>query len=104
MGALRTAAGTVSYTAPGGGVETGSFMGFFRNTVTSLGSAVKGAQDNATVYATMEEQGDARRQSVSGVNSDEELTQMLRVQQSYVAATKLIKTADEMLQTLLQLI
>ena len=104
MGALRTTAGTVSYTSPGGGIETGTFTGFFRNTVTALGSAVKGAQDNATVYATMEEQGDARRQSVSGVSSDEELTQMLRVQQSYVAATKLIKTADEMLQTLLHLI
>lgn len=104
ISALRTTANTVTYTPPSGSVETGTFAGFFRSTVTGLGSAVKGAQDDATVYATMEEQGDARRQSVSGVNSDEELTQMLRVQQSYVAATKLIKTADEMLQTLLQLI
>jgi flagellar hook-associated protein FlgK len=29
---------------------------------------------------------------------------MLRVQQSYTAATKMIKVADEMLQTLLSLI
>ena len=41
---------------------------------------------------------------MSGVNTDEELVQMMKVQQSYTAATKLIKTADEMLQTLLSLI
>ena len=53
---------------------------------------------------TLAEQGDARRQSVSGVSTDEELVNMMRVQQSYTAATKLIKTADEMLQTLLAMV
>ena len=101
---LRIAPNTVTYTSSSGGTETGSFVGFFRNTVTTLGITVKGAEDNATVYKTLADQGDARRQSVSGVSTDEELTQMIRVQQSYIAATKLIKTADEMMQTLLQLI
>ncbi|MBL0173488.1 MAG: flagellar hook-associated protein FlgK [Gemmatimonadaceae bacterium] len=104
LSALRTTGGTVSYTNPGGVVETGSFLGFFRSTVTSLGINVKAAVDDATVYRTLAEQGDARRQSVSGVSTDEELVNMMRVQQSYTAATKLIKTADEMLQTLLSLI
>ena len=104
LAALRTTGGTVSYTSPGGVVETGSFLGFFRNTVTSLGISVKAAEDDASVYGTLAEQGDARRQSVSGVSTDEELVNMMRVQQSYTAATKLIKTADEMLQTLLSMI
>jgi flagellar hook-associated protein 1 FlgK len=41
---------------------------------------------------------------VSGVNTDEELIQMVRTQQAYTAATKLIKVADEMLQTIIALI
>lgn len=104
LSALRTANATVTYTNPGGAVETGSFLGFFRNTVTSLGSSAKAAQDDATVFDLLTTQGEARRQSVSGVSTDEELVNLMRVQQSYTAATKLIKTADEMLQTLLSLL
>ncbi len=104
MSALRTANATVSYTSPSGASETGSLLGFFRNTVTTLGMQTKSAEDNATVFTSLADQADARRQSVSGVNTDEELVSMLRVQQSYTAATKLIKTADEMLQTLISLI
>ncbi|MEQ1691844.1 MAG: flagellar hook-associated protein FlgK, partial [Gemmatimonas sp.] len=37
LSALRSTGGTVSYTNPNGIVETGSFLGFFRSTVTSLG-------------------------------------------------------------------
>ena len=69
-----------------------------------LGISTKAAEDDAAVYGSLVEQGDVRRQSVSGVSTDEELVNMMRVQQSYTAATKLIKTADEMLQTLLSLI
>ena len=41
--------------------------------------------------------------SVSGVNLDEELTNLIKYQSSYVAAAKLITTADQMLETLLGL-
>lgn len=101
---LRTTAGTVSYTGPDGVSETGSFLGFFRTTVTKLGTQTRRAEDDTTIYTMLAEQADVRRQSVSGVSTDEELVQMLRVQQSYTAATKMIKVADEMLQTLLSLI
>ena len=104
LSALRTTGGTVSFTSPSGAIETGSFLGFFRSTVTSLGISVKSAEDDAIVYRTLSEHSDARRQSVSGVSTDEELVNLMRVQQSYTAATKLIRTADEMLQTLLSMI
>jgi flagellar hook-associated protein 1 FlgK len=104
MAALRTANATVSFTLPNAVVETGSFLGFFRNTVTTLGINVRDAADDASIYRTLTDQGEARRQSVSGVSTDEELVNMLRVQQSYTAATKLIQAADEMMKTLLSLI
>jgi flagellar hook-associated protein 1 FlgK len=72
--------------------------------VTRIGIDTAAATDNATVYRSLADQADARRQSVSGVSTDEELVNMMRVQQSYQAATKMIKVADEMMQTLLSLV
>ena len=72
--------------------------------MTGLGAHVNSETDSATSYRALADQGEARRQAVSGVNTDEELVQMLKLQQSYTAATKLIKTMDEMMQTLMQLV
>jgi flagellar hook-associated protein 1 FlgK len=44
-----------------------------------------------------------RQEEISGVNLDEEMSNLIRFQASYKAAAKLITTADEMLQTLLSL-
>jgi flagellar hook-associated protein 1 FlgK len=104
IAALRIAANTVTWTAPNGATETGSFLEFYRGLVTRLGIQTSSATDNASVAENLVEQADMRRQSVSGVSTDEELVNMLRVQQSYQAATKLITAADEMLQSLLSMI
>lgn len=45
----------------------------------------------------------ALRQSVSGVSIDEELVNMQRSQRAYEAVSRVIKTADQMLETLLSL-
>jgi flagellar hook-associated protein 1 FlgK len=104
ISALREATGAVTYTNSAGVTETGSYIGFFRNVVAKLGLDVRSAEDDSTVQRTLSDQADRRRASVSGVSTDEELVNMMRVQQAYTAATKLIKTADEMLQTLMMLV
>ena len=43
------------------------------------------------------------RDSISGVSLDEEMANLIQFQQIYAAASKLISTADEMMQTLLEL-
>jgi flagellar hook-associated protein 1 FlgK len=93
----------VSWTAPNGSTETGSFSGFFRGLVTRLGIQTATVSDQATVAEGLVTQADFRRQSASGVNTDEELVHMLRVQQSYQAAAKIIKVAEDMLDTLISL-
>ena len=44
----------------------------------------------------------ATRDSISAVSLDEEMTNLIKYQQGYTAAAKLISTADEMYQTLLE--
>ncbi len=104
LAGLRIADDTVSWTSTTGATESGSFLSFFRSMVTRIGIDAAAATDNATVYRSLADQSDARRQSVSGVSTDEELVNMMRVQQSYQAATKMIKVADDMMQTLLSLV
>jgi len=104
LAGLRIVDNTVNWTSSTGATETGSFLSFFRSMVTRIGIDTAAAADNATVYRSLADQSDARRQSVSGVSTDEELVNMMRVQQSYQAATKMIKVADEMMQTLLSLV
>ena len=104
LSVLRSTDDTVTYTTSSGGTEKGSFLGFFRSLVTRIGIQTASATDDAAVADNLTDQANLRRQAVSGVNTDEELVNMLRVQQSYQAATKMIKAADEMLQTLISLV
>jgi len=56
------------------------------------------------VRATLAAQARGRRDAVSGVNVDEELTSLMRAQQAYAAAAKVVQAADEMMQTLVGMI
>jgi flagellar hook-associated protein 1 len=107
LSGLRSAENTVRWPdlpPPAEPKEAGSFIGFFRTLVTRIGIQTASATDDAAVADNLTDQANLRRQSVSGVNTDEELVNMLRVQQSYQAATKMIKVADEMLDTLISLV
>ncbi len=101
---LRSSEASVSFTNSSGITETGSFVSFFRDSVSRLGLELRSARDDASIRRVLADQANLRRESVSGVNTDEELVKMMRVQQSYTAATKLIQAADEMLDTLLSLV
>lgn len=76
----------------------------YRDTVTTLALSTNAAASASTVHETLAAQSDIRRQSVSGVSTDEELVQLMRSQQAYVAATRLISAVDEMAQALLAMV
>jgi flagellar hook-associated protein 1 FlgK len=44
-----------------------------------------------------------QRESVSGVSLDEEMINLIKFQNAYAAAARLITTADEMMQTIMQM-
>lgn len=66
------------------------------NTVAAIGAAADTAQSVADANASA-------RDSLVGVNMDEEMTQLVAQQRAYEAAAKVISTVDEMLQTLISM-
>lgn len=104
LAALRTAGSQVSYVDATGTTSTASFADFYRDTASRLGTQVSNAASDAEVHQTLATQADARRQSTSGVNLDEELTTLMRAQQAYSAAAKVVSIADDMMRTLVEMI
>jgi flagellar hook-associated protein FlgK len=77
--------------------------GAYQDMLSALG--VKGAtlKQNVEFGDIVVEQLTQQRDMISGVSIDEEMIKLISFQQSYMAASKLIKTVDEMLQTLMAL-
>lgn len=86
------------------GVTTATFGDYYNGVVTGLGTLTQAAGQSATVYGTLADQADARRSSVSGVSTDEELVALMGHQQAYAAAAHLVSVADEMAQTILDMV
>jgi len=74
---------------------------YYAQIVASVGLAVATAADSATIHETLASNVDARRASVSGVSTDEELIRLSGHQAAYAAAAKVVAAVDEMLRTLL---
>jgi len=82
----------------GGTTSLGSAVGEF---VGGIGVATRQAQVNRDAQNVVYEESLATKESVSGVNLDEEAANLLKYQQAYQAAAQLIRVADTMFQTLL---
>ena len=68
---------------------------------TQVGAAARAAEYSLQAQQVITDQAQSARDSISGVNLDEEAADMLRLQQAYQAASQLISTADTMFQTIL---
>lgn len=103
MAALQTRMGA-NFATQIGFASSESYSDHYTTTVTQLGVDTADAQSQFDVYDALSTQADNRRASVSGVSIDEELTLMLRHQQAYTAASRLVKVADEMAQSILNMV
>lgn len=81
----------------------GSFGGAYQSMIADLAGATRAAADSADVRSTLMQQAESRREAVSGVSTDEELMRLMRHQQAYTAAAKIVQTVDEMMDVLLNL-
>jgi flagellar hook-associated protein 1 FlgK len=83
--------------------SSGAITDQYRNLVFNIGSDVSDSAVSLKQHEALAQQLDLRRQSVSGVSIDEETVQILQFQRAYQASARLIKTVDELTQTLLNL-
>lgn len=77
---------------------------FYSRFVSSIGSDITSAGNSVKGVELVLGQLESQRDSVSGVSLDEEMTNLIKFQRSYEAAARIINTADEMLQTVLNMV
>jgi flagellar hook-associated protein 1 FlgK len=82
-----------------GGTQT--FEQYYGNIVSVLGADVSRAKGLAQANQLMSDHLEAQRQATSGVNIDEEVSNMTAAQHAYQAAARVITTIDSMLDTLI---
>ncbi|HZW14178.1 MAG TPA: flagellar hook-associated protein FlgK [Noviherbaspirillum sp.] len=95
LGALQSA-----NTLVGG---TTSYQGAYAQLVNLVGNKTREVEVTSKAEAKYLEQAITAQQSESGVNLDEEATNLMRYQQAYQAAGKVMQTANQMFEMLLTL-
>lgn len=84
-------------------LQTETMDDYYRTLTGELGILVGDNTQNGDFAKTMLGNLESIRESVSGVNLDEEVLELTKTQQAYAAAGKLVSVADEMLQTILEM-
>ena len=80
---------------------TASYQSVYGGLVADVGVKTRQAEVGAETESALLSQAQAARDSVSGVNLDEEAANLIRFQQAYQAAAQVIAVADQVFQTLL---
>jgi len=70
----------------------------------NVGLAVESASAQSLLQESMAQQLNAQRQEVSGVSLDEEMVELIKHQQLYQAAAKVIRQTAEMIQTAIDMV
>jgi len=76
----------------------------YNTLVVQLGVDAKDVQTRDNVQQQSVQSLDASRNSQAGVNTDEEMTNMVEYQKAYEAAAKFVTTLDSMLSTLINMV
>lgn len=80
-----------------------SFDDFYNTQVGEIGTIAQRATKAHEAQKNILGQLNNIRESISGVSLDEETTKMIEFQRAYEASARIIRTADEMLETVLNL-
>jgi flagellar hook-associated protein 1 FlgK len=101
LGALQTA-NTLGQSA-GSSNPTTSFQGAYSQLVSQIGNTTRQMEVTSKAQANMIAETERAQQSVSGVNLDEEASNLLRYQQAYQASGKMMQIASTLFQAVLDL-
>ena len=95
LGGLRT-----SNTLLGG---TASYQSAYGQLVSDIGNKTRELEVTSKAQANLAAQTEQAQQALSGVNLDEEAANLLRYQQAYQAASKVMQIASKLFDTVLEL-
>lgn len=84
--------------------STTSFSGYYNSLVGEVGVDISSSSRTLLFKQTMVDQLSDRKGSLSGVNLDEEMANLMRYQQAYTAAARMINVVKEMLDELLNIL
>lgn len=83
---------------------TSTFDGYYNSLVGEIGNASSEAKSSASYQISLVEQLQNRREQISGVSLDEEMTNLIKFQHAYEASAQMITVVDEMMDTIIGLI
>ncbi len=83
------------------GVPTTTYQGAYAQLVSSVGNTAQQMQVNSSAQQTLLNSATQTQQQLSGVNLDEEAANLLRYQQAYQAAAKMIQIGSTLFSTIL---
>lgn len=77
---------------------------FQRTMVAALGTRIQETRFLSKSQQSVVNHLALKRESIAGVSIEEEMVRLMQLEQSFVTASRLVSTADELIRTLLQLI
>jgi flagellar hook-associated protein 1 FlgK len=83
------------------GLNNQTFGQNYAQTVGNLGAALSSVNDQVANSSSVSQMLTNQRSSVSGVSTDEEMTNLIEFQKAYQASAELISTLNQMLETLI---
>lgn len=90
-------------TLPSSQDQSGTMDEYYTIFVGDIGMLIEENNQNQSFNQTMIDQLNEIRDSISGVNLDEETVNLIKYQHAFTAASKLVTVCDEMLQDLLSM-
>lgn len=89
---------------PGGQISGLSFTQYFGSLVSRVGNAASDANTSASAQAQLVTQAKNLRQQTSGVSMDEEAVNLVQLQSSYQAVSKVVTIVNQLTQTLMNMV
>ncbi len=80
---------------------TSTLNDYYNSQITSLGQTIQSASTNQSNYEQVTQALSDQRQSATGVNQDEEATNLLMYQRGYQAAARIMTVYDDLLDTII---
>jgi flagellar hook-associated protein 1 FlgK len=77
---------------------------YYRSIVADAGVEAMSAKTSLRFYNTLVEELERKRQEISGVSLDEEAANLIKYQKLFEAGARMIRVADELLETLINMV